>query len=98
MAKNCPLVEDHASDGFTRVHQVEGVIYPLKRHRVSNEIVDLDFLFHIPIDDLRNVSAPSRAAECGTLPYPARHELERAGGNLGTRGATPMITDSPQPR
>jgi hypothetical protein len=76
MAKNCPLVEGHASDGFTRVHQVEGFIDFLKRHRVGDEIVDVDFLFHVPINDLWNICAAPRAAEGRPFPYPSGDELK----------------------
>src|SRR5262249_29656998 len=40
--------------------------------------VDLDFSFHVPVDDLGNVGAPARATERGAAPDPAGDELERA--------------------
>jgi hypothetical protein len=74
--RGAPSVEDHASDRFTRVHEIKGFIDFLQRHRVGDEIVDVDFLFHVPVDDLRNIGAAPRAAEGRAFPYPSGDELE----------------------
>src|SRR5437879_4997395 len=70
-------VEDHASDRFARVHEIKGFIDFLKRHRVGDEIVDVDFLFHVPINDLRNIGAAPRASEGRTFPHSPGDKLER---------------------
>src|SRR5689334_21300429 len=44
--------------------------------------IDLDLSVHVPVDDLRHVSAPARAAERGAFPDAAGHQLERPGGDL----------------
>ena len=42
----------------------------------------LILLVHVPVDDLRHVGAPARAAERGALPHAAGHELERPRADL----------------
>ena len=59
--------------------------------------VDLDLALHVPVDDLRHVSAAARVAERGALPHPPRDELERPRGNLGA-GRRHAEIDWPQPR
>src|SRR5687767_1897420 len=76
------LVEHHAADRFPFVHQVEGAVDTLQRHRVRDERVDLDLAVHVPVDDPRHVGAAARAAERGALPDAAGDELERAGADL----------------
>src|SRR5713226_5490420 len=71
-------VENHASDRFARVHEVERLIDSLKRHGVGDEIVDIDLLFHVPVNDFRDVGAAPRAAERRALPHPAGNELKRS--------------------
>ncbi len=56
---------------------------------LGNHRVDLDLLFHVPIDDLRHVGAAPRAAEGGAAPGTAGDELERAGPDLRARGRDP---------
>src|SRR5262245_16455188 len=79
MSVPCRLSECHdTSDGFALVHQVEGVIDLRERHHVSDEVVDVDLLLHVPVDDLRHVGAAARAAEGRAFPHPAGDQLERA--------------------
>jgi hypothetical protein len=80
------------------VHQVEGLVDLLERHRVGDQRVDLDLAVHVPVDDLRHVGAAARAAEGRALPVAAGDELERPRLDLLARPATPMMIDSPQPR
>src|SRR5208282_4309423 len=80
-----PSIDDHRSDRLALVHQVESVVDALERHLVGDEIVDVDLALHVPVDDLRHVGAPARAAEGRTLPDAAGDELERAGGYFRAR-------------
>src|SRR5712671_7191655 len=68
------------------MHEIEGGVDLGERHGVGDHRVDLDLAVHVPVDDPGHVGAPARAPEGGALPHPAGHELERPGGNLGTRG------------
>src|SRR5712675_2006986 len=62
------LIHHHGADGFSFVHQVERIVDAFERHFVSDEIVDGDSALHIPVDNLGNIGAASRAAEGGAFP------------------------------
>src|SRR4026207_2095591 len=66
-----------AANGFARVHQVERLVDVVERHRVGDQVVDVDLALHVPVDDLRHVSAAACAAECRALPHSTGHQLER---------------------
>src|SRR6201997_1142463 len=68
------------------MHQIEPRIDLVERELVGDQIVDIDFPLHVPIDDLRYVGAAARAAEGGTLPHAAGDELERPRRDLLARG------------
>src|SRR5208283_641142 len=70
-------IQHHTANRFSLVHQGERVVDFFQRHRVRDQIVDVDFLVHIPFDDFWYIAAAFRAAECGPFPRPSRHELER---------------------
>src|SRR5690242_2483359 len=75
-------------DGTNRLallHQVEAVIDLLQLEMMRDQIVDIDLAFHVPVDDLRHVRAPARAAECGAFPFAARDELKRPRADLLAR-------------
>src|SRR5688572_10258060 len=76
---------DDRSNRFARVHELEAFVDALEREPVRDEAVDVDLLFHVPIDDLRNVRSATSAAESRALPYTARDELKRARGDLLSR-------------
>ena len=46
---------------------------------MGNQIIDVDFALHIPVDNFGNVGAPLGPAERGSAPHPAGHQLERTG-------------------
>src|SRR6185312_782634 len=46
---------------------------------------DVDLAVHVPVDDLRDIGTPARAAECRSFPYASGHELERARADLLSR-------------
>src|SRR5450631_4804966 len=64
------------------MHQLERLVDIAERHLMRDEVVDVDLAVHVPIDDLRHVGAPARAAEGGALPNAPRHQLEWPRGNL----------------
>src|SRR5450631_1879383 len=67
------------------MHQIERLVDVLERHLVRDEIIDVDLAIHIPIDDLRHLSAPAHAAECGPLPNTPGDQLERSGTDFLAR-------------
>src|SRR5262249_24500663 len=69
-------VNHHRPDRFAFVHEVEGIVDLVERHSVRDQIIDIDFAFHIPVDDPGNVRTAARATECGPAPDASGHELE----------------------
>src|SRR5918999_3100311 len=70
--------KDHyAADALSIMHQVKPLVDVVERHGVRNHRVDLDLPVHVPVDDLRHVGAPARAAEGGALPDAAGDQLKR---------------------
>src|SRR5208282_5962858 len=67
------------------VHQAERIVDLFERHLMGNQIVDVDFAVHIPIDDLGHIRAAACTAEGRALPDAPRHELERPRADLLTR-------------
>ncbi|MNE24728.1 hypothetical protein D3C80_1180280 [compost metagenome] len=53
---------------------------------MRDHVVNADAVFHVPIDDLRHVGAPTRSAEGRALPLPTSDELEWPGADLLTSG------------
>src|SRR5882724_3792357 len=70
-------VHHHAPDALALVHQVEAAVDLFERQGVGDHRVDLNLLFHVPVDDLGHVAAAARAAKGGAFPSPAGDELER---------------------
>src|SRR5579885_3895779 len=64
------------------MHQVEGVVDALKRHRVRDQVVDIDAPFHVPVDDFGHVAPAPGAAERGAFPGTAGDQLERTRGDF----------------
>src|SRR5450830_95052 len=73
------LVEHDGAYRFTALHQVKALVDVVQFQAVRDQVVDIEFAFHIPVDDLRHVRAAARAAESGAFPYASRHQLEWAG-------------------
>ena len=73
------LEYDDRADRLALVHQIESLVDFLQLEDVGDHRIDLDFSVHVPVDDLRDVGAPARAAKRSAFPNPAGHELERAG-------------------
>src|SRR5215469_8249956 len=89
-------IHHDAADRFARMHQVKALVDVLKGQGVGDQIVDVDFLFHVPIDDLWHVSASLGATKGGPLPHPSGDELEWSGGYFLARpGDTDDHADPP---
>src|SRR5207302_6831406 len=58
------------------MHQIKPLIDLVERQLMGDQVVDVDFAFHIPVDDFRHVRAAPRAAEGGSLPDAAGDQLE----------------------
>src|SRR6478672_7585466 len=68
---------DDRSDRFASVHQIKSFVDLLEVEDMRDHRIDLDFSVHVPVDDLRYVSAATRAAEGGAFPDSAGDKLER---------------------
>src|SRR3984957_19891942 len=90
------LIDHHAADRLAFVHQVESIVDFLERHRMRNQIVDIDFLVHIPVHDPRHLGAAAHAAEGRSLPHASGYQLKRAGLN-GLAGARDADDDRHAP-
>src|SRR5881396_1441241 len=53
---------------------------------MGDEVVDINFALHVPVDDLGHVTPALRTAKSGPLPHAARHQLERSGRDFLARG------------
>src|SRR5258708_2742857 len=78
-------VHDHRADRLPALHQLEALVDALEGKAVRDELIDRDLAFHVPVDDLRHVGAPTRPAEGGALPYAPGDELEGPGRDLRAR-------------
>src|SRR5882757_7817095 len=82
---NLTLERDHRADRLALVHQIEGIVDLLNRHHVSDEIIDVDLLVHVPVDDARHLGAATNAAECRAAPVASGDQLERPGADFLAR-------------
>src|SRR5690606_13301982 len=73
---------DDGADALAFVHQIERAVDVLERHRVRDELVDLDLAVEILIDHARQLAAPLHAAERAAPPDAAGDELERPRADL----------------
>src|SRR5215469_6822294 len=71
-------IGDDAANGFARMHQVKPLVDLVERELVGDQIVDVDFAFHVPVDNFRHVGAPTRTAKGGSFPDASGDELERS--------------------
>ena len=67
------------------MHQIETFVDAIQRQGVGDQIVDVDFAVHVPIDDFRHVRATACTAECGAFPDSTSDKLERTGGDFRAR-------------
>src|SRR4051812_17644004 len=75
--ENSPLVDDDTADRLAIVHEIEALVDAIERQHVGDQVVDVDLALHVPVDDLRHVGAPPRAAERRALPHAPGDKLER---------------------
>src|SRR5215469_4439636 len=71
-------IGDNAANGFARMHQVKPLVDLVKRELMGDQIVDVDFAFHVPVDNFRHVGAAARTAKGGSFPDASGDELERS--------------------
>src|SRR6516164_3843440 len=91
-------IDDDAADRLAGPHQIETLVDVREGQLVGDQIVDVDLLFHIPVDNLRHIGASLGATKGGSLPHPAGDELERAGGDLlASAGDADDDADAPPP-
>src|SRR5690554_2515519 len=64
------------------MHQIKRVVNALQRHRVRNQIINIESPFHIPIDNRRHICTPSRTTECAAVPRSPRNQLEGTSRNF----------------
>src|SRR5690625_1589608 len=86
----CPAfarsIGDDCADRLALVHEVKALIDAVKRQGVGDHRVDLDLPIHVPVDDLRHIRPPARAAKCRAFPDTAGDKLEWARRDLGPGG------------
>ena len=92
------LVDHDRADALAGMHQLKTPVDVVERQDVGDHRIDVDLAVHVPIDDFRHVGAAARAAEGRALPRPPGDQLEGARAISCPAPATPMITDTPQPR
>src|SRR5579864_3937411 len=49
---------------------------------MGDQIIDVDFAIHVPVDDFRHVGSTPCPAERGSFPHPSGDELEWTGFDL----------------
>src|SRR5678816_3380452 len=59
------------------MHEIESLVDVRERHRVRDQVVDVDLAVHVPVDDLRHVGAAACATERRALPHASSDQLER---------------------
>ena len=64
------------------MHQIECIVDLLQRHLVGDQVINVDFSVHVPINDLWHLGAALSAAKCSTFPNTASDQLEWTGGDL----------------
>src|SRR5690349_11635672 len=78
-------VDDHGSDAFTAMHELERLVDALEWQNVGDHGIDLDLAAHVPVDDLGHIGAAASAAKGSAAPHSAGHQLKRPGRDLFPR-------------
>lgn len=63
---------------FTLVHEVKRVVDIIQRHGVRNQVINIDFALHVPIDYLRNIGSSFSSPKRRTSPHSTGDQLEWA--------------------
>ena len=71
-----PHIND-TPDTVALLHIRKGLVDPVQRLSVRDELVDLEFPGHIIVDEVGQLGPALDAAERATFPYTAGDELER---------------------
>src|SRR6476620_2177945 len=72
------LVKYYRADRFAAFHQIKAFVNPIERQCMRDEIVDIKFTFHIPVDNLWHIGAAARTSKSRTSPYSSGYELKWA--------------------
>ena len=67
-AARAPLERHYRADTFALVHQVKSIVNLTQWHGVGNHLVDIDFTFHVPVDNLGDIRSPPRTAKRRAAP------------------------------
>ncbi len=86
----------HGTDRFSFVHQVKAVVDFVQCNLVGDHRINLDLAVHIPVDKFRHIGAPLGPAEGGA--FRRGQSLVEGRVEIQPCGATPMMTETPQPR
>ncbi len=63
-----PSINHHPANRFAFVHQIKTLVDVVQWHGVGDHRIDLDFAVHVPVNNLWNIRAATRAAKCGAAP------------------------------
>src|SRR5215469_7204680 len=89
-------VNNDATDGFARMHKIEPLVDLVEGELMGDQIIDIYFAFHVPIDDFRHVGTAASATKGGSFPDPSGDELEGSGRDfLAGAGDPDDDTDAP---
>jgi hypothetical protein len=69
-------------DAFALMHEIKSPVDIFKRHRESDELVDLDVAFHILVDHTRQLRTSFATAERCASPNSTCHQLEGTSGDF----------------
>lgn len=67
---------DNATDAVASLHVAKGLVDPVERLSVSDELVDLELAGHVVVDEVGELSATLDTTKGATLPHTSGDELE----------------------
>ena len=74
--KTPELKLNDGANTLARMHQIKGLIDIFEGHFVSNQIINIDFAIHIPVDNARHIGATAGTAKGGSTPRATGNQLE----------------------
>ena len=64
------------------MHKIECLVDVFQWHGMGNQIVNIDFLVHVPVDDFRHISTTACPTKGRAFPGASGYQLERSGRNF----------------
>lgn len=61
------------------MHEIEGFVDIGEGHFMRDEVIDIDFTLHVPVDNFRDIGASSGTPKSGPSPGAPGDQLERSG-------------------